>query len=167
MGLKGIFKKVSCQRLGGKMWSFELSNTDWFGKKVYNIGIYDTYRQNPWFRRGQVLESGYSVAYNYDTFDWLFCQGDTVVLLDDNDRVIDSWTLQIPEYGLGECPECHGTHKCRRCNGQGYLFPKHSDEIYTKCPDCDGTGVCQTCYVPQRPNRYGGMPTGLHPFKNR
>ena len=167
MGLKGKFNHIKCDRLGGYMWSFELTNTDWFGEKVYNIGIYDTFRHNPWFWRRKVLRHGETVAYDYDTEDWLFCQGDTVVLLDDNDRVLDSWTLQIPEYGPGECPECHGTHKCRKCNGQGYLFPKHSDEIYTKCPDCDGTGVCQTCYVPKRPNRYGGMPTGLHPFKNR
>ena len=165
MGLKGTFKQVHCNRLGGKMWSFELTNTSWFGEKVYNLGIYDTFRQNPWFWRGEILKSGNTVSFNYDTVDWLFCQGDSVVLLDDNDNVLDSWTLQLREYGPGECPECHGSHKCRKCGGQGYLFPKHGDEVYVKCPDCDGTGVCQTCNVPRREPRYGGAPSGLNPFK--
>ncbi len=164
MGLKGNFRKVSCQRLGGKMWSFELSNTNWILKSTYNIAIYDANRQQPWFWRGQVLDAGKTVAFNYDTVDWLFCQGDTVVLLDDNNRVIDQWTLQLREYGPGECPECHGSHKCRRCNGNGYVWPRGRMEEYTKCPDCDGTGICQTCYVPRRTPRYGGAPTGLIPM---
>jgi len=165
MGFKGKFKQMHCNRLGGKMWSFELTNTDWFGKSVYNIGIYDIYRQNPWFWRNQVLKSGDTVAFNYDTVDWLFCQGDTVVLMDNNDNVLDSWTLQLREYGPGECPECHGSHVCRRCGGQGHVWPRGKMEEYAKCPDCDGTGICQTCNVPRREPRYGGVPTGLNPFK--
>ena len=165
MGFKGSFKQIRCNRIGGRMWSFELSNTGWFGKKVYNIGIYDTYRQNPWFWRGQVLKSGETVAFNYDTVDWYFCQGDTVVLMDEKDQIIQSWVLQLREYRQGECPECHGTHKCRRCNGNGYVWPKGRMEEFSKCPDCDGLGVCQTCYVPRRVNGYGGNPTGLSPFK--
>ena len=89
MGFRGNFRQVSCQRLGGKMWSFELTNTYWIRKSTYNIAIYDANRQQPWFWRGQVLDSGKTVAFNYDTVDWLFCQGDTVVLLDDNDPVLD------------------------------------------------------------------------------
>lgn len=154
MGFKGKFKQVHCNKLGGRMWSFELTNTDWFGQSVYNIGIYDIFRQNPWFWRNQVLGSGDTVAYNYDTVDWSFCQGDTVVLLDDNDQILQQWTLEIPEYGPGECPECHGSHVCRKCGGQGFLFPQRGDEVVVKCPDCDGLGTCQTCYVPRRERRF-------------
>ena len=165
MGLKGKFKQVHCSRVGGKMWSFELTNSNFFQKEVYNIGIYDTYRQKPWFWRNQVLRSGETVALNYESVDWFFCQGDTVVLLDEQDRVIQSWTLQLREYRQGECPECHGSHKCRRCNGNGYVWPRGKMEEFVTCPDCEGTGVCQTCYVPRRESRFGGAPTGLNPFK--
>lgn len=164
MGLEGKFKKITCQRIGGKIWSFELSNSNWFRKKTFSIGIYDTYRQNPWFWRGITLTSGKTVAFNYDTVDWFFCQGDIVAILDGKDNIIKSWRLQIPEYSQGSCPECHGTHKCRRCNGQGFIWPKGRVEEYSKCPDCEGTGVCQTCYIPRRSNHYEGMPTGLQPF---
>ncbi len=51
MGFRGNFRQVSCQRLGGKMWSFELTNTNWIRKSTYNITIYDANRQQPWFWR--------------------------------------------------------------------------------------------------------------------
>lgn len=166
MGFKGSFSKQRCNRLGGGfIWSFELTNTDWFGSKKYSIVIYDTFRQNPWYWRNQVLKAKHTVSFNFDTVDWEFYQGDTVCLIDDNDRILQSWTLQLREYRPGECPECHGTHKCRHCNGEGYVYPRGRVEEFKKCEVCDGTGMCQTCFVPTRTPHMGGMPTGLTPFK--
>lgn len=154
MGLKGEFKHIRCNKLGGWMWSFELRNTNFLKNEVFNIGIFDAFQQNPWFWRNQVLKTDEIAVFNYDNVEWLFCQGDFVAILDENDRIIQQWTLQLHEYGPGECPECHGTHVCHRCNGSGFLFPKHGDEIAIKCPDCDGLGTCQTCYIPRRERRF-------------
>lgn len=164
MGLQGRFVKMPCKRVGGKMWSFILENTNWISKETVNVGIFPSNGQQPWFWKGQVIESGASLVFNYDTANWYFCQGDTVALLDDRGNVEQKWVLRLREYGPGECPECHGTHKCRKCNGTGYIFPQRGDEIYTKCPDCDGLGVCQTCYIPTRSNptyrpTYNATPT--------
>ena len=153
MGLKGTFKQVHCNKLGGRMWSFELSNTNIWQKEVYTIAIYDVYQQNPWIWRNQVLKSDETAVLNYDNIGWFFCQGDFVAILDENDNILQQWTLELHEYGPGECPECHGTHVCRKCGGSGFLFPKQGDEIAIKCPDCDGLGVCQTCYIPRRERR--------------
>ncbi len=166
MGLKGTFKQIpGNHQLGGWMWSFELRNTNLWQKEVYHIGIFDIYRQEQKIWRNQVLTTDEIAVLNYNTVGWLFCQGDTVAILDDNDRIIQQWTLQLREYRPGECPECHGSHVCRTCGGAGHLFPKRGDEAYVTCPDCNGTGVCQTCYIPRREPRHGGAPTGLHPFK--
>ena len=73
MGLKGTFKQVHCNKLGGRMWSFELSNTNIWQKEVYTIAIYDVYQQNPWIWRNQVLKSDETAVLNYDNIGWLFC----------------------------------------------------------------------------------------------
>ena len=49
----------------------------------------------------------------------------------------------------GECRDCHGTHKCKQCNGTGLVTNNYTHEV-SSCNVCRGTGVCQACYVPFR-----------------
>ena len=57
--------------------------------------------------------------------------------------------MHLPQYAPGECPECHGTHRCGTCHGKGYVHNFNTHTIDT-CPACGGTGECQTCYIPVR-----------------
>ena len=59
------------------------------------------------------------------------------------------------------CPECHGTLKCKKCNGQGVVYPHGRMWEYKTCDVCGGTGTCHTCDIPRRPGRFGGPPTEI------
>jgi len=102
----------------------------------------------PMIWRSQTLKAKQSLRFDYDTIDWLWCNGDTFVILGKKDSIRHKWPLSLQMYAPGECPECHGTHKCRKCSGKGFVnLPRHTIE---QCDVCHGTGICQTCYVPQR-----------------
>jgi DnaJ-class molecular chaperone len=50
----------------------------------------------------------------------------------------------------GSCEQCHGTGKCRACNGRGSLIVssvKKDLTIFkrTTCEFCFGTGKCLAC----------------------
>ena len=134
-----------------------------FGDTV-DIALYDCYGQNPWYYRDLKFKSGQSYTFDYDTVGWEWCQGDFIAIVNKNNKILQKWHLQIPEYRPGECPECHGTHKCRNCNGEGYVYPRGQIWQFKRCEKCGGTGICQTCNIPRRAAKFGGGPTGLKPF---
>lgn len=165
MGWKGTFSKIPCQRAGGvTMISFTLKNSNLLFSSKVDIAIFDQYGQQPFYFRGQELKAGKSLRFDFDTVGWQWCQGDKIAILGKGDRIEESWTLKMKEYGPGECPECHGTHKCRNCNGEGYVYPHGKIEQFQQCSVCAGTGICQTCDIPYRKPIHGAGPTGLKPF---
>ena len=162
MSLKGTFKRQPCQRLGGIIvYSFTLKCTNWLGDENVDIAIVPSDGGQPWFFRNQKLKAGKSYDFNYDTVGWEWYQHDALVILGKGDKVEKKWVLNIPEYAPGECPECHGTHKCHTCGGQGFVYPAGRVWEFKQCTVCGGTGTCQTCHVPRRKPRFGGAPFGL------
>jgi len=161
MGFKVYFELGTSHRLSGfRFYSFVLKNTDWFGSETIDCMISDEYGQQPWYFRDQKLKTGRSYRFDFDTVNWTWCQHDFFAIFGKNDKILQKWQLNLKEYGPGECPECHGTLKCKFCNGQGYLF--NSDTIQVKmCKHCGGTGTCQRCDIPYREGRMGGRPTGI------
>lgn len=168
MGLKATFcKKNSVRFAGVPIAAFQIENTNWLRTETIDLAISDCYGQNTQYYRKIVLKSGYVYELSYDTGDWEVCQGDIVSLLDKDNRVVRQWQVNFPVYGPGECPECHGSHQCRHCRGEGFVYPQGRIENFQSCPACGGTGVCQTCYVPMRGHRLGGAPIGATPFRRR
>lgn len=156
---KGEFGRVALQKCMGVIgYSFTLKNTDWFGKERVSVVLCDAYGQQPWYFRDLEIKAGQAMVFNRDTVGWDWAQGDFCGILDKNDAVRQRWELRLKVYAPGECPECHGTHKCRHCHGQGYPFDSKNFTVQP-CPHCGGTGECQTCYVPQRQPGYA-PPTG-------
>ena len=151
MSLKGTFERrmMIQSRVGGvAIYSFTLSNTDWFGSETFDSMLCDGAGLQPRFYRGLKLKAGESMRFDYETVGWSWCQGDFFAILGRKDKIEKSWPLNLKEYRPGECPECHGTRKCSHCKGQGYSFVFQSG--LSSCPYCGGTGVCQTCNVPRR-----------------
>lgn len=165
MSFKVAFTKKSSQRFAGIITvSCTITCTNWMLGDTVDIALFDCYRQNPWYYRNLKFKSGQSYTFDYDTVGWQWCQGDFIAIVDNNNNILQKWHLQIPEYRPGECPECHGSHKCRACNGEGYVYPRGRVWKYRRCDKCGGTGICQTCDIPRRKAKYGGGPTGLKPF---
>ncbi len=162
MGFKGKFELVTSNRLNGfRLYSFVLKCTNLFQSETVDCMISDENGQQPFFFREQKFEAGRSYRFDYDTVDWSWYQHDFFAILDKNDRIVQKWQLNLKEYKPGECPECHGTKKCRACNGQAILLSLDSILNMKNCEYCGGTGTCQTCDIPRRPNRFGGPPTGI------
>lgn len=150
MGLKGKFEWYNSLRAGGsKAISFTLTCDNLFQSETFDCAIMSgNGSAQPMIWRSQTLKAKQSLRFDYDTIDWLWCNGDTFVILGKNDFIKHKWPLSLQMYSPGECPECHGTHKCRKCSGKGFVnLPRHTIE---QCDVCHGTGICQTCYVPQR-----------------
>ncbi len=118
--------------------------------ETFDCAIMDSTGQQPTkFFRHERLKANESKIFNYDTCGWDWCQGDAFVILDKNDKIKQRWDLNLKIYAHGECPECHGNHKCIKCNGSGVIKDIHTHTI-SSCRTCNGTGVCQRCYVPIR-----------------
>lgn len=150
MGLKGKFEWYNSLRAGGgKAISFTLTCDNLFQSETFDCAIMSSNGfVQPMIWRNQTLKAKQSLRFNFDTVDWQWCNGDTFVILGKNDSIKHKWPLSLQMYAPGECPECHGTHKCRKCSGKGFVnMPGHTIE---QCEVCHGTGICQTCYVPQR-----------------
>lgn len=162
MSLKGQFNQIISQRVQGmKIYSFTLTNSAWLGSETFDAMLCDAYGQQPWYYRNQTLKAGQSFRFDFDTVDWQWCQGDFFAILGRKDKIVDKWVLNLKEYAPGECPECHGTHKCRHCNGQGYSFSFNAG--VSQCPYCGGTGICSTCDIPRRtPKPMSGGPSGAY-----
>ena len=137
---------------GRKAISFTLTCTNLFKSETFDAAIVDgTGQLQPMLFSQLSLGSKKSFRFDIDTVGWDWCQGDTFAILDKNGQIgkANKWTLNIHVPAPGECHDCHGTHKCKQCNGTGIVTNNYSHEI-SSCEVCHGTGICQTCFVPFR-----------------
>lgn len=149
MRLEGDFQWFQSKRKGGR-WSirFQLRCTRWWRKEAFSYAIFDGTGQLEPYRSFLELPANNAVNIDYDTCSWDWCQGDTFAVLNEKDEIVEHWTLSLHTYAPGECPECHGTKQCQKCQGTGQI--KSQNHMISTCPDCLGTGTCVCCYVPIR-----------------
>lgn len=166
MSLSGNFSLYSSQRLGCsiKLWQFTLKNTNILFSEIVDVIVSDCFGQKPIYFRNIKLKAGQSVAFNFDTVDWEWYQDDFAAVIDSNNKILKKWQFHINEYKPGECPECHGTHKCSHCQGHGMIYPPGKIWELRTCNYCGGTGICLTCDITRRKPILGFGPTGLKPF---
>ena len=164
MSFRGSFDWFTSLHQGGKRAiSFTLTCKNMLMPETFDCAIIDsTGQQSTQIRRRLKLKPNESFTFNYDTCGWDWCQGDFFAILGKKDKILKRWELNLKIYGRGECPDCHGSHRCVKCNGTGTIRNQHSHTI-SACPTCNGTGVCQKCYVPMRAGTnlanevYGGI----------
>lgn len=141
-----------------------------FGETV-DIALIPSDGSQPWFFRDVHFNASQAYEFSIDTTKWEWYQNDAIAIVDKNNKVKKSWRFHRKEYAPGECPECHGTHKCRKCNGQGYRIPKNLElllhpgpgqSVGGQCDACGGTGSCMTCEIAYRKGAPG--PSGLRPL---
>lgn len=150
MGLTGSFSWIqSVRRSGRKAVSFTLKCTNFLQAETFDAVIMaqDENVQPMMFRQLR-LNAGKSYRFDFDTVGWDWCQGDIFAILNKKGEIDQKWPLEIQSYAPGECPDCHGTHVCMKCRGQGSYWD--NGQTLVTCRTCGGTGVCQTCYVPTR-----------------
>lgn len=151
MSLKGQFSWYSSFRKGGhKAISFTLTCTNFLQNEEFDAVLVDGSGQiAPLYYRGLSLKARNSFRFDLDSCGWYWCQNDFFAIIDGMNNIKERWDLHLPQYAPGECPECHGTHRCRACQGKGYVqnFKMHTIDT---CTACGGTGECQTCFIPVR-----------------
>ena len=141
---------ISLHQGGKKAISFTLTCKNMLMPETFDCAIIDSSGQvPPQIRRQVKLKPNESFTFNYDTCRWDWCQGDFFAILGKNDKIEKRWDLNLKVYSRGECPDCHGTHRCVKCNGSGTI-KHHESHTFSMCTACNGTGLCQTCYVPVR-----------------
>lgn len=152
MSFRGSFDWYTSLNQGGKKAiSFTLTCKNMLMPETFDCAIIDsTGQQSTQIRRRLKLKPNESFIFNYDTCGWNWCVGDYFAILGKNDKIEKRWDLNLKIYGRGECPECHGSHRCVKCNGTGTVRNIHAYTI-SSCVACNGTGTCQKCYVPLRP----------------
>lgn len=155
MGFKGTFTWIKSLRQGGrKAISFTLKNTNLLQTATFDAAIVDGSNIVPTrYFRGQKLRAGKSIIFDIENSAWDWAQGDFFCILDSKGRQDSSltWELKIPEPAPGECRECHGSHRCGSCGGNGKILNRYN-HTYEPCSLCRGTGICQTCFIPTRQN---------------
>ena len=115
MSFSGKFEIVPQKRLAGTpLYSFELKNTSWFGSDTFDCMISDERGLSPCYFRDVKLKAGKRLRFDFDTENWTWYNHDFFAILGKNDKILQKWELNLKEYGPGECPECHGTHQCRK-----------------------------------------------------
>lgn len=152
MSFRGKFEWYnSIQQGGKKAITFTLTCKNMFMRETFDCAIMDSSGQQPsQIRRRIKLKPKESFVFNYDTCGWDWCIGDFFAIIDsNNDNILERWDVDVKVYGRGECPECHGSHRCSKCNGTGIMNNPYTHTM-SQCPVCSGTGLCQTCYVPVR-----------------
>ena len=152
MSFRGKFEWFRSLHQGGKKAiSFTLTCKNMLMPETFDCAIIDSTGQQPsLIRRNLKLKPNESFTFNFDTCGWDWCQGDFFAILGKNDKIEQKWDLNLKICGRGECPECHGSHRCVKCNGTGIIRDANTHTI-SSCPTCNGTGICQKCYVPVRP----------------
>lgn len=165
MGLKGDFSWIQCMRQGGrKAISFTLTCNNMLQSETFDAAIIDGSAQlQPMMFRQLNLPAKKSLRFDFDTVGWDWCQGDTFAILDKKGQVDKKWQLNLKAPAPGDCKECHGTHRCRYCNGIGRITNYKTHEL-SSCQTCYGTGICQTCYVPMRNQQF--FDNGYNPMPN-
>lgn len=176
MSLQGSFSLYTSVRMPGfRLWQFVLKNTNMFLSETVEVMLSDQFGQERMLFRGVSvikLKAGQSVAFNMDTVDWDWSQDDFAAIVNSSNKVLKKWQFHIKEYAPGECPECHGTHKCSACRGHSVFTPDLSRGGYfpplsfepSFCQRCGGRGICMTCNIERRKYRVPTGPTGLRPF---
>lgn len=151
MGLNGQFGWYESLRHGGrKAISFVLHCNNLLRSETFDCAIVDGSGQTePQIRRGLELRPRQEFRFDYDTCGWDWCAGDYFAILGKNDQVKERWVCNPKMYRRGECPQCHGTHRCLQCGGTGTITDRRTHTI-SACLACHGTGQCQECYVPVR-----------------
>lgn len=151
MSFRGTFEWYKSLHQGGKKAiSFTLTCKNMFKTETFDCAIVDSSGQEPTqIRRQLKLKPNESLTFNYDSCRWDWSQGDYFCILGKKDKVEQRWDLNLKIYSRGECPDCHGSHRCQTCNGSGIINNRRTHTINT-CNACNGTGVCQRCYVPIR-----------------
>lgn len=151
MALKGTFNWYNSLHQGGrKAISFTLYCDNLFQSETFDCAIIDgSGQQPPQIRRQITLKAKQSFKFDFDSCGWDWCVGDYFAILGKKDKIQKRWDVDVKVYGRGECPNCHGTQRCKECNGSGTIYHKQM-HAYSQCTVCNGTGVCQTCYVPIR-----------------
>lgn len=160
---KGKFDLYTSTRLRGfRFYKFELKCTKWFGSEMCDCMISFDHNPNPWYFRNQKFKAGHTYVFSFDTVEGLqWYNHDFFALLNKKGEIVQKWELKLKEYGPGECPDCHGTKKCKYCHGKGFVYPPTHPELYKMCEECGGTGTCHTCDIPVRQGVMGGAPTGI------
>ncbi len=168
MGFSVSFQLKSSARLHGVLsYMCVLKCTNLMFSDTVTVALTPSDGSQPWYFKDLKFGPGTQYEFSYDTVDWMWCQDDVISVLDKNGKVLESWRFHKTEYGPGECPDCHGTKRCRACHGQAFIFNSRTFDSSLDsmtCQKCGGTGICQTCDIPYRARRSGGGPTGLKPF---
>lgn len=153
MSFKGTFRWIKSLNQGGrKAISFTLKNDNLIKTETIDAAIVDGSNIVPTRRfYGLKLKAGQSATFDIDNNSWDWAQGDFFAILDSKGQIAQKWDLNLPMMAPGECKECHGTHKCSACGGQGKILNRNI-HIYEMCTVCHGTGICQTCFIPTRQN---------------
>jgi len=151
MSFRGSFDWYTSLHQGGKRAiSFTLTCKNMLMPETFDCAIIDSTGQQPTqIRRRLKLKPNESFTFNYDSCGWDWCNGDYFAILGKKDKEKERWDLRLKIYDRGECPECHGSYRCTKCNGTGTIRNQHLHTIES-CQACIGTGICQTCYVPIR-----------------
>ena len=168
MNLKFEWQRYGSLRKGGQLSiSLLITCTRWYRSEKVAFKLIDGTGQIP-PKDGYIeLKAGEGVRIDFDTYDWDWCDGDTIIVFDNKGNESERHVLRMQSYPPGQCPECHGTHLCSMCKGKGRVMDKM--HMLSTCPQCLGTGLCQTCYVPTRVMHqlnipYGSsMATGINP----
>lgn len=149
MNFRGEFEWIQSLRLGGrKAISFTLKCTNLLTSESFDAAILDgSGARQPMYFTGQSLSARKSLRFDYDTVGWDWCQGDKFVILNKKGKIREEWVANMKTYAYGECPSCHGTHRCPQCAGSGRITDRRTHMVET-CQACAGTGQCQTCYLP-------------------
>ena len=167
MSFKGEFIWIQSIRLGGrKSISFTLSCKNFLSSETFNAAILDPSGSiQPLYFTEQSIPARMSLRFDYDTVGWDWCQGDKFVILDKKGRIKEEWVVNMRTFAYGECPTCHGTHRCPECSGSGRITDRQTHMIES-CRDCAGTGQCQTCYLPVRSSSNVGQNLGFNQKTN-
>lgn len=167
MGLEGKFvRKPSVKALGIQIYSFSLKNTNFFQTEVVNLLLSDASMSRHRVFRGLEIAAGETIVIDVDSVGWDWCQDDFCASIDSAGNIIKKWAFHLAGYNQGGCPECGGSKRCRKCNGQGYPMDYVNFRVQA-CRYCGGTGICMTCYTPQRQSAYAGQSTGTLSDRSR
>jgi len=150
MSFTGKFNRILSKKSGVMIHSFSLTCSNWLQSETIDFMLSDAQTTQPWYYRQQTIKAGGVLVFNYDNCGWQWCQGDYFAILNPNGSIGQGWQLNLKEYAPGECPECHGTHKCAHCKGQGIWADLRYGTGIQTCQYCGGTGICGTCNIPRR-----------------
>ena len=175
MALKGSFHWVAPNGAGKlPQISFRLECNNLLSSEVFNLLLRTGDRDNCWFYKGIKMGARTVYEFNEDTVGWRWTIGiDSASIADDAGKELHKWKVSQFIQTISSCQACGNTHKCRHCNGTGYVSMRRqlttphtpndpfgmSNYYKAPCTQCNGTGVCMECYTP-RGSSFGTKPIG-------